>query len=236
MLTLYQDQNLANVREDTQKALINTRKDRTNPTTDRVENNRVKIYQENLFPTKIFIADDVLEKKHIDVMKKDTIKLTKLHPYGLNNSKSNWQSHTNLHHEKIYQPLVEKIKLTTEKYFFKMSWKVKKYKITSMWSNILKPNEMNRPHTHCNTILSGVYYLESNPQAPPIHFYDPRAQAKVLIPKFTQNTIENSDIWTYPSIVNRMLVFPSWLEHYVPVNNSNKNRISLSWDIVLTIS
>ncbi len=117
-----------------------------------------------------------------------------------------------------------------------MSWKVKKYKITSMWSNILKPNEMNRPHTHCNTILSGVYYLESNPQAPPIHFYDPRAQAKVLIPDFTQNTIENSDIWTYPSIVNRMLVFPSWLEHYVPVNNSNKDRISLSWDIVLTIS
>ena len=73
MLTSYQDQNLANVREDTQKALINTRKDRTSPTTDRVENNRVKIYQENLFPTKIFIADDVLEKKHIDVMKKDTI-------------------------------------------------------------------------------------------------------------------------------------------------------------------
>ena len=40
---MYQDQNLVNVREDIQKALINTKKDQQSPTTDRGENNSWQI-------------------------------------------------------------------------------------------------------------------------------------------------------------------------------------------------
>ena len=29
-----------------------------------------------------------------------------------------------------------------------------------------------------------------------------------------------------------MLMFPSWLEHHVPINNSNIERISISWNVM----
>ena len=29
-----------------------------------------------------------------------------------------------------------------------------------MWSNVLKPGETHRPHTHSNNILSGVFYVD----------------------------------------------------------------------------
>ena len=30
-----------------------------------------------------------------------------------------------------------------------------------------------------------------------------------------------------------MLLFPAWLQHYIPSNDSNKNRISISFNIML---
>ena len=192
----------------------------------------MKLFQDDLFPTRIFLVDDLLEEEYVDSMRKDIIKSAKKTP------RVNWQSHPRLQHEKKYKALVDKIKLVSEKYFSDMSWQVQQYQITDMWSNILKPGEMHRPHTHSNNILSGVYYLQAKPDdknsvaTAAIQFYDPRPQTRILVPGVNENKKENSSIWFYPSVVNRMLMFPSWLEHHVPINNSNMERISISWNVM----
>ena len=192
----------------------------------------MKVYSNELFPTKVLLVEELLEKKDIDLMRKDIIKSSKETP------KDNWQSHPRLQYEKTYEPLLDKIKLIFEKYVFDMRWEVKEYQVTDMWSNILKPGEMHRPHTHSNNVLSGVYYVKAkeqdnnSPASAAIQFYDPRPQSRILVPKCIENNRENSSIWFYPSVTNRLLMFPSWLEHHVPINITKENRISISWNIM----
>ena len=101
-----------------------------------------------------------------------------------------------------------------------------------MWSNILKPGDMHRPHTHSNNLISGVFYVESDANAN-IQFYDPRPQAGVIFPDVKKVSDTNSSVWFFPSITNRMILFPSWLQHNVPTNTSNKDRISIAFNVMI---
>ena len=102
-----------------------------------------------------------------------------------------------------------------------------------MWSNILKPQETHKPHTHSNNFVSGVYYLQTTNNSPAINFLDPRGQTCVLQPQQKEYTKYNSTRYFMPAMVNRMILFPSWLQHYVPVNDSNEDRISIAFNCML---
>ena len=99
-----------------------------------------------------------------------------------------------------------------------------------MWGNILKPGETHAPHTHSNNFLSGVFYLESDAKTG-ITFVDPRPAADVLVPRKKKKTNENSNLLSYISKQNRLIIFPSWLVHWVPINNSKRDRISISFNV-----
>ena len=79
-----------------------------------------------------------------------------------------------------------------------------------------------------------VYYIQSDDnERANIQFYDPRPQSDVLTPDTKEYNKENSHVWYWPSIKNRMLLFPSWLQHYVPTNESDTPRISIAFNIML---
>ena len=107
---------------------------------------------------------------------------------------------------------------------------VEQIEITGMWGNILKPGETHPPHTHSNNFLSGVFYLESDAETG-IIFSDPRPAADVLVPRKKTKTNENSNLLSYISKQNRLIIFPSWLVHWVPINKSKRDRISISFNI-----
>lgn len=175
------------------------------------------------FPTVVQGFDNLLTEKQIDVMKKDIVKSSK--------GKKNWQSNSKIHENKKYKPLVDKILKISKIVFDDYKYVYEKFEITDMWSNIIKPNEAHKAHTHPNNLLSGVYYVDSDNIN--IHFIDPRTQALVIAPKVENYIVENSQTWFFPSITNRIILFPSWLEHYVPQNNTNKDRISISFNVML---
>jgi uncharacterized protein (TIGR02466 family) len=102
--------------------------------------------------------------------------------------------------------------------------------ITSMWANQLSKGEIHPPHTHSNNILSGVYYLHSKCESP-IQFFDPRPQASVLHPNIKHTNFENSGMLSFRNDTGIGLMFPSWLQHWVPPTTDN--RISISWNILL---
>ncbi len=101
--------------------------------------------------------------------------------------------------------------------------------ITNMWGNIMSGGANHPPHTHSNNFLSGVYYLRAEGDTAPIQFFDPRVQSSILVPKRKTNTIYNSNMMQFNSITGVGFVFPSWLQHWVRTNETE--RISLSWNI-----
>ena len=41
----------------------------------------------------------------------------------------------------------------------------------------------------------------------------------------------NSEVWSLDSSEDTLLIFPSWLDHYVEPNESDEDRISISFNV-----
>ena len=100
------------------------------------------------------------------------------------------------------------------------------------WINISPPGASNRIHMHPNSHLSGVYYVSLDaPGCGSIFFRDPRAAATMMRPPVTKEThFTASEVRMRPE-EGRMYVFPSWLEHGVETNQSERDRISMSFNV-----
>ena len=179
---------------------------------------------DKLFSTHIFLIDNVIPENDILDIRKHIIST-------YNSDTKNWQSIADLHKMIIYDTLTNKILEYSKNVFDKLELKYDSFKITDMWSNVLKPGETHRPHTHSNNMLSGVYYVDAI-ETSGIIFTDPRPQAGVIQPDVNKQILDNASIVKYDSATNRMILFPSWLQHYVPVNETNKNRISIAFNIM----
>ena len=116
----------------------------------------------------------------------------------------------------------------TEKICRESKYRYDTLEVTGMWANMLKKGDSHPPHTHSNNVFSGVYYLEDGA---PIQFFDPRPQASVLHPNLEYTTFDNSSMIQFNSQKGMGLIFPSWLQHWVPT--TEKDRISISWNIIL---
>ena len=105
--------------------------------------------------------------------------------------------------------------------------------ITNMWGNILRPQSQraHAPHTHSNNFLSGVFYLKTSTETSPIQFFDPRPQSTVLKPRKSGFNKLNSDVAQFESETGYGVVFPSWLQHWVP--ETKDERISIAWNILV---
>ena len=173
---------------------------------------------DRIFPTTIMVFDDVLEEEYIKSMGNDIL--------SFKGYDTKWQS--------TYSPeaLSNKALELSKKYIDELKYEYEDHYITDMWSNILRTGETHRPHTHSNNLVSGVFYLHCNDNSPAINFIDPRPQTTVLQPQQKEYTRENSTTWQVPAKINRMVLFPSWLQHYVPKNNSH-DRISISFNVML---
>jgi len=128
-----------------------------------------------------------------------------------------------------FKPLVDGVIESTTQILKKLKYEYDKIEITNMWANKMQNGDVHPPHTHSNNFLSGVYYLKSNNTAP-IQFFDPRPSASVLQPRNTPNQY-NSSMVRFDSIEGSGLIFPSWLQHWVP--SPQEQRISVSWNILL---
>lgn len=106
-------------------------------------------------------------------------------------------------------------------------------KINNSWININYKNNFNDRHMHKGSILSGVFYVSTTSDSGKIIFYNPNDKLTFFI---SSNLIEefnilNSSVWQFDPHDNLLLLFPSWLEHQVMPNASQKNRISIAFNI-----
>ena len=106
--------------------------------------------------------------------------------------------------------------------------------MTGMWAVVNGPGSKNKLHTHPFNYLSGVFYLQVSPNSGTLTFHDPRPQAEVLSPPKNKNeSIHTSSRVAWTPKQNDLLFFPSWLGHEVEKNNSNEERIVISFNLEL---
>ena len=100
------------------------------------------------------------------------------------------------------------------------------------WANIIRNNNYHMPHNHPNNIWSGVYYIDDGSPDKNIkyngafEFCDPRPAAEMLSSDVLQG--KRYQITPKPGL---MIMFPSFVFHYVHPYIGDKERINIAFNI-----
>jgi uncharacterized protein (TIGR02466 family) len=104
---------------------------------------------------------------------------------------------------------------------------------TEYWININQYMHFNRPHIHPGSVFSAVYYAKYPNNCGQIGFSNPADNIGYdWSNKVKSNNCYNSAEFNIIPQEGFLLVFPSWLEHYVsPNENKNEDRISIAFNV-----
>ena len=103
------------------------------------------------------------------------------------------------------------------------------YKIFSSWLTKTTPQGFSDSHYHSNAWLSGIYYPKADPGFSIKFYYDNR-HAFSTPP--TEYNVYNSTEWTIVPKDNFLILFFSQLRHKIMPNRSQKDRFSLSFNLL----
>ena len=98
------------------------------------------------------------------------------------------------------------------------------YSIRSSWMAMFKKGNWGHCHHHGTSDIYGVYYLKKSRDDGDIYFESPCIQAQTSLCFFGGNMI-------VPAKLGGLILFPGWLKHGINMNNSDEERISVSFDI-----
>ena len=107
--------------------------------------------------------------------------------------------------------------------------------LANLWLNVNPKSGFNAPHVH-EGILSGVYYVASKKNSGNIIFKNPAVNLSYHCREdfvYSHNEVNSSSWWFSPK-PGLLLIFPSWLEHYVQPNLNDEDRISISFNIIVS--
>ncbi|CAK9007912.1 unnamed protein product [Durusdinium trenchii] len=108
--------------------------------------------------------------------------------------------------------------------------------IEASWANVNPACGLNGPHVHPFAALSGAYYVDcgSNATSPTpcsINLMDPRPSAPMAaLPAEVRDALDFGIDWTLSLWPGTVLIFPSWLGHWVPPNAAPLQRITISFN------
>ena len=145
-----------------------------------------------------------------------------------------WQSDQTLHRRDELRELVACVDrgVSSIMRFLRIGYDA--FEITACWATVLAKAAAHKAHSHPNNFLSGVYYVRADPGADRINFHDPRPQAAVIRPPVVELTAENTDQVVVQVRNGTLLFFPSWLVHSVDANPNEAERISVSFNVMLS--
>lgn len=100
---------------------------------------------------------------------------------------------------------------------------VERIEITQCWANRSSKDESHHLHEHPNSFLSGVFYL--NGLDGETVFHRPNLSPFVAAPS-------QHDVWVLKPQPGYLLIFPSYLKHFVSANNSAQPRYTVSFNAI----
>ncbi|NQZ72089.1 MAG: hypothetical protein HRT60_03385 [Dinoroseobacter sp.] len=107
----------------------------------------------------------------------------------------------------------------------------KKLKLDSLWINILPEGGIHTSHLHPHSVISGTTYVSMPEGTSALKLEDPRSARMMAAPGRTKDAPQKLQPFVYiqPS-VGDVLLWESWLRHEVPMNMSEDERISVSFN------
>lgn len=130
---------------------------------------------------------------------------------------------------------LEQFVIATAKTFLEKALKLppRRLEIERSWINVFKPGAQEAQHSHDGSLLSCSYYVEAPKDCGCIVMPDP-VGARRSYREFTKTA--GSDLLTRRDIAvepqpGRLVMFESWLPHYVQCNKSDKVRISIAMNL-----
>lgn len=100
-----------------------------------------------------------------------------------------------------------------------------------IWTTIYPPGAFVPEHIHSNAQLSGVFYAKAPENCGNIVFRDPSSVAKTMFIRKMKEfpTVDTRHV--HEVRTGAMVIFPAWLPHFTEVNQSNEDRIIVSFNI-----
>jgi len=181
-----------------------------------------------IFPTPIYTSKlnrnlTTLELKFVGKNKENFSK----------NSGNITSSNNYILNEKPFSNLKEEIHLKIDDYFDKVvspANKITPY-ITQSWLNYTETNQYHHKHSHSNSFISGVFYINSDNKFDKIKFFNDNY--KTIKPEVKDWNIWNSESWWFPVNTGDIILFPSSLTHMVETKEGDNTRISLAFNVFI---
>jgi uncharacterized protein (TIGR02466 family) len=104
-------------------------------------------------------------------------------------------------------------------------------KLDSLWINILPEGGVHTSHIHTHSVVSGTVYVAMPDGASAIKFEDPRHAMMMAAPPRKAKAPEEDRSFIYRAPQpGELLLWESYLRHEVPVNRSEGERITVSFN------
>jgi|TARA_X000000368_G_scaffold68980_1_gene49890 uncharacterized protein (TIGR02466 family) len=189
----------------------------------------------NLFPSSVHLIDI----ENYDLVKEESLSFIyqeqENNPSSVYKSnKGGWQSDSYYHQwDNIIKKIVDKGLSKHSEFYLDY----KKFEYSALWFNINKKGDYNISHHHPDCELSGVLWIKTPPNCGVIEFesscnYFAFNYLHSLNEEYKYDT-KNYPLYTFNPTEGRMLIFPSYLRHQVEPNESDEERISVSFNLTI---
>jgi uncharacterized protein (TIGR02466 family) len=133
------------------------------------------------------------------------------------------------HSTKEYKTLFEEIKICIDDY--SNSLYLRESNVYESWINVLRKQGSVGSHRHYGGVISGALYLIEEDESSYLYFINPTEGYRMMEMQYVKNYDNEYTPNIYPITpkTGHLVLFPSWIEHFVGVNNSNL-RVTLSFN------
>jgi len=180
----------------------------------------------SIFPTPVYKSTlKNLSKKELLFVDKNKL--------NTHNNEGNITSNNSyILNEKEFKSLKKDITIKVEDYFDKIicpAGNITPY-ITQSWLNYTEKNQFHHRHTHPNSLVSGVFYINSNDEFDKIKFFKDNLHSTIKFETKNWN-LWNSETWWFPVKTGDLILFPSSLTHMVETKEGDNTRVSLAFNV-----
>ena len=103
--------------------------------------------------------------------------------------------------------------------------------LDSLWINLLPTGGTHSGHIHPHSVISGTTYVAMPGDASAIKYEDPRLSMMMAAPpRLAKAREEICNFYFVKPSTGDVLLWESWLRHQVPLNMSDQERISISFN------
>ena len=107
----------------------------------------------------------------------------------------------------------------------------KELKLEDIWINILPEGGMHASHIYPHSVISGTTYVAMPDGTSALKLEDPRSARMMASPVRRKDARQELRTFIYAKpVVGDVLLWESWLRHEVPMNMSEDDRISVSFN------